>query len=83
MSATHAVFVGLILAASCVWPADSRRPVAPWPPAPGPLRVIIDTDAAAEVDDQYALALALGSPERLRIEGLIARISATRAALPA
>jgi purine nucleosidase len=50
--------------------ADSR-PRAPWPPA-GPVRVIIDLDAANEVDDQYALALALGFPEKIRIEGLVA-----------
>ena len=48
------------------------RPAAPWPPPAGPLRVIIDTDTGNEVDDQYALALALGAPDRLRIEGLIA-----------
>jgi len=47
------------------------RPQAPWPPPPGPLRVIIDTDAGAEIDDQYALALALGSPNRIQIEGII------------
>lgn len=48
------------------------RPTAPWPPAEGPLRMIVDTDAANEVDDQYALALALGFPERFRIEGVVA-----------
>lgn len=49
-----------------------KRPQAPWPPPAGPLRVIIDTDAGAEVDDQYALSLALGFPERLRLEGIVA-----------
>jgi inosine-uridine nucleoside N-ribohydrolase len=34
--------------------------------------MIIDTDAGTEVDDQYALALALGFPGRFRIEGLVA-----------
>src|SRR5947209_633485 len=48
------------------------RPAAPWPPPPGPLNVIIDTDAANEVDDQWAIALALGFPDRLRIEGFVA-----------
>lgn len=50
----------------------AERPAAPWPPPEGPLRVIVDTDAANEIDDQYALALALGSPSRLRLEGVIA-----------
>ncbi len=37
-----------------------------------PARVIIDTDAANEIDDQFALAWALLSPERLRLEGVTA-----------
>lgn len=53
-------------------PVAVARPTAPWSPPPGPLRVIIDTDAANEIDDQYALALALGFPERLEIEGIVA-----------
>ena len=52
--------------------AASLRPAAPWPPPPGPLRLIIDTDAGSEIDDQYALALALGEPQRLHLEGIIA-----------
>lgn len=51
---------------------DANRPAAPWPPARTPLRLIIDTDAANEIDDQYALALALGFTDRLRIEGIVA-----------
>ncbi|PSM17634.1 MULTISPECIES: nucleoside hydrolase [Nitratireductor] len=35
-------------------------------------RVIIDTDAANEIDDQYALAWALLCPERLDLEGVTA-----------
>jgi len=35
-------------------------------------RVIIDTDTANEIDDQYALAWALLSPERLDLEGVTA-----------
>jgi inosine-uridine nucleoside N-ribohydrolase len=49
----------------------SPRPAAPWPPPAGVLQVILDTDAGAEVDDQYALALALAHPERLKIEGVV------------
>jgi purine nucleosidase len=35
-------------------------------------RVVIDTDAANEIDDQFALAWALLSPERLRVEAVYA-----------
>lgn len=59
-----------VLAGVCAHAAT--RPAAPWPPPPGQLRVIIDTDAANEIDDVYALALALGSPDRLHIEGIVA-----------
>jgi purine nucleosidase len=38
----------------------------------GKLRVVIDTDAKNEIDDQYALAWALLSQERLEIEGMYA-----------
>ena len=51
---------------------ETGRPLPPWPPPEGKLRLIIDTDAANEIDDQYALALALGFRERLTIEGLVA-----------
>ncbi len=50
----------------------AERPQAPWPPPDGQLSVIIDSDAANEVDDQWAIGLALGFPERLRIEGFVA-----------
>ena len=36
------------------------------------IRVIIDTDAKNEIDDQWAITLALLSPERFEIEGFIA-----------
>lgn len=49
----------------------AERPLAPWPPPAGELRVVIDADAANEVDDQWAIATALGFPERLRIEGFV------------
>ncbi len=35
--------------------------------------MLIDTDAGCEVDDQYAIALALLSPERFRIEGFVSQ----------
>ena len=43
------------------------------PPAPGSRpRVVIDTDAANEIDDQFALAWALLAPEQLRVQALYA-----------
>ena len=36
------------------------------------VRVVIDTDAANEIDDQYALTWAVLSPERLDIEAIVA-----------
>jgi inosine-uridine nucleoside N-ribohydrolase len=53
-------------------PSGAVRPSAPWPPPAGALRVVFDTDTANEIDDQYALAAALGFPDRLKIEGLVA-----------
>ena len=38
----------------------------------GSTRVVIDTDAANEIDDQFALTWALLSPERLRVEAVYA-----------
>ena len=44
----------------------------PTIPDPGTkIRVIIDTDAGCEIDDQYAIALALLCPERFEIEGFV------------
>ena len=41
-------------------------------PPEGPVRVLIDTDTANEIDDQFALAWALLSRDRLRIEAVTA-----------
>ena len=41
-------------------------------PQPGRVRVVIDTDAANEVDDQFAITWGLLSPDRLDIEAIIA-----------
>ena len=38
----------------------------------GPVRVIIDSDTANEIDDQFAIAWALLSPDRLQLEGMTA-----------
>ena len=41
-------------------------------PPQGPIRLLIDTDAANEIDDQFAIAWALLSQDRLRIEAVTA-----------
>ena len=41
-------------------------------PPEGPVRLLIDTDAANEIDDQFAIAWALLSQDRLRIEAVTA-----------
>lgn len=41
------------------------------PPRPdGPLRVVIDTDAANEIDDHFAIAWALLSPDKITVEAI-------------
>ncbi len=55
--------------------AESKRRerlVPQLPPAGQRIRLLIDSDAACEVDDQYAISLALLSPERFDIEGFVA-----------
>lgn len=44
----------------------------PEAPPAGPLRLLIDTDAANEIDDQFAIAWALQRPDRLRVEAITA-----------
>lgn len=41
-------------------------------PPTGPVSMVLDTDTYNEVDDQFAVAYALLSPERLRVESLYA-----------
>ena len=41
-------------------------------PPVGPVRAVVDTDAANEIDDQFALAYAVLSPERVVIEAVYA-----------
>jgi inosine-uridine nucleoside N-ribohydrolase len=52
--------------------ARPERRVPTVPPAGQRVRVVLDTDTANEVDDQYAIALALFSPERIDLKGLVA-----------
>lgn len=61
----------LLCAAASIF-AQAERPRAPWPPPGGVIPMIIDADAANEIDDQYAISLALGFPEQIRIEGFVA-----------
>ena len=49
-----------------------ERVVPPIPDKNKKIRVIIDTDARNEIDDQWAMALALLSPERFDILGFVA-----------
>ncbi len=48
-----------------------HRRVPTIPPAGERLRVVIDSDAKNEIDDQWAIALAVLSPERFDIEGFV------------
>ena len=41
-------------------------------PLPGKLRLVIDSDAKNEVDDQFAISWALRSPERFQVEAVYA-----------
>jgi inosine-uridine nucleoside N-ribohydrolase len=51
---------------------DPKQRKVPRIPPPGRrLRTIIDSDAKNEIDDQWAIALALLSPERFQIEGFV------------
>ena len=49
---------------------DAQRMRHRLAPPSGPVRVLIDTDAANEIDDQFAIAWALLSQDRLRIEAM-------------
>ena len=50
----------------------SERPIPNKPDPTKQIRVIIDADAKNEVDDQWAIALALFARDRFRIEGFVA-----------
>ena len=51
---------------------DRRRALLSPPGPEGRLRIVIDTDAANEIDDQFALAWAFLSQDRFDIEGVYA-----------
>jgi purine nucleosidase len=50
-------------------PKDRKVPVIP--PKGRRIQVVIDSDAKNEIDDQWAIALAILSPERFAIEGFV------------
>ena len=52
--------------------AAAGRIIPLLPPPEKKLRLLIDTDAANEIDDLYAVVLALAAPERFSIEGFVA-----------
>lgn len=49
----------------------SARRIPEIPPKERQLRIVIDSDAKNEIDDQWAIALAILSPERFTIEGFV------------
>lgn len=51
--------------------AESVR-VARLEPPSRPIRVVIDSDTFNEIDDQFAIAYALMSPQRMRVEAIYA-----------
>ena len=55
-----------------------ERTVAQLPPSGQKIRVIFDTDIDNEIDDLYAIALAMFSPDRFVIEGFSAAHFAQR-----
>ena len=63
----HSRLTGASLAADTV-----ARIVPLLPPPEKKIRLLIDTDAANEIDDLYAVALALAAPDRFAIEGFVA-----------
>ena len=68
------VCLGLVIlgATSSGFAIAAERVVPVIPPKEKQIRVIIDTVAKNEIDDQWAIALAILSPERFQIEGIVA-----------
>ena len=63
-------------------PLDPERLRRRLAPPEGLVRVVIDTDCANEIDDQFALAWAVLRPDRLRIEAVTAEPFSFRHHLP-
>lgn len=51
-------------------------------PPTGPVRMLIDTDTANEIDDQFAIAWALFRPDRIRVEAITAEPFSFRHHIP-
>jgi len=51
---------------------SASRRLALLEPPTGPVSMVLDTDTYNEIDDQFALAYALLSPDRLRVEAIYA-----------
>lgn len=66
----QAAAAGALAAAAQAQTAGPDRLLAV--PPPGRLRAVLDTDTYNEIDDQYAVAYSLLSPERLSIEAIYA-----------
>ena len=64
------VFAAALLPSVGLHAAERRVPSLP--PAGQQIRLIVDTDAACEIDDLYAIALSVFAPERFDIEGFVA-----------
>ena len=74
---TRRQFIQAAAATASVLGASAQAPTAGRDrllaiPAPGRLRVVLDTDTYNEIDDQYALAYSLLSPERISLEAIYA-----------
>jgi purine nucleosidase len=67
----HDMRAAFLFAALAGCAGAAGRPLPIWPPT-GRVDMIIDADVANEVDDQYAISLALGFPEKIRIVGFVA-----------
>jgi inosine-uridine nucleoside N-ribohydrolase len=66
----QAAAAGALAASAQAQTADLNRLLGI--PGPGRLRVVLDTDTYNEIDDQYALAYCLLSPERMTVEAIYA-----------
>jgi purine nucleosidase len=63
---------------------SAARRIERLTPPDGPVRMVLDTDTYNEIDDQFAIAHALLSPDRLRVEAIYAApFHNRRAASPA
>ncbi len=71
-SASIIISLGALSLALTAGSGISKPRLLPELPTPGErIRVIIDTDAGTEIDDVYALALALVAQDRFDIEGIV------------